>query len=363
MTSSTHEQRSWRYERDAEATRHRLAENLNEISDRLTPGQVFDEMLTYARGGGGTFWRALTNASRENPVPSLLIGAGCMLFLSEKMGLHRYLDRASNGNGAGAGSDLGNADGPAQGAVGRASRTAASGASSATESIRSGVRSATDFAAEQVSGTTEGMKKGASAVGEKLTSASGTITEAARDLGDRASEAADQVKRGARGAGEAVQNFSQSMGDQLTDAASETRRQTARGARQAKESVMAFVQEQPLLSAAIGLAIGAAVAALLPATEKENELMGEASDAVKKATGDVAASQLETAKTAGARVAHEAMRAAEREGLTPAAAADAARQFGEKVKTVASQAGAAGKAEAEDLASAAAKPRATQLDR
>ena len=44
-------------------------------------------MLNYSRAGGGTFLRAFTNAMRENPVPSLLIGTGCMMFLSEKMGL------------------------------------------------------------------------------------------------------------------------------------------------------------------------------------------------------------------------------------------------------------------------------------
>ena len=79
------------YEREAEHTRRRLAENLDELSDRLTPGQVFDEMLTYSRAGGGTFFRAFSNAMRENPVPSLLIGAGCMMFLSEKMGLRPQL--------------------------------------------------------------------------------------------------------------------------------------------------------------------------------------------------------------------------------------------------------------------------------
>ena len=46
------------YQREAEHTRQRLAENLDELSDRLTPGQVFDEMLTYSRAGGGTFFRA-----------------------------------------------------------------------------------------------------------------------------------------------------------------------------------------------------------------------------------------------------------------------------------------------------------------
>ena len=75
------------YEREAEHTRQRLAENLDQLTDRLTPGQVFDEVLTYSRAGGGTFYRALSNAMRDNPMPSLLIGAGCMMFLSEKMGL------------------------------------------------------------------------------------------------------------------------------------------------------------------------------------------------------------------------------------------------------------------------------------
>src|SRR5437660_11697191 len=87
------------YAREAEVTRDRLAHSLDELNDRLTPGQVFDEMLTYAKGGGGTLFRAFTNATRENPVPSLLIGAGCMMFLSEKMGLNRFMPHGNGGDG------------------------------------------------------------------------------------------------------------------------------------------------------------------------------------------------------------------------------------------------------------------------
>src|SRR4051794_17018672 len=86
MTMEDNQASSRYYQHEAEATRTRLARGLDELNDRLTPGQVFDEVLTYAKGGGGTFFRALTNAARENPVPSLLIGTGCMLFLAEKMG-------------------------------------------------------------------------------------------------------------------------------------------------------------------------------------------------------------------------------------------------------------------------------------
>ena len=109
------------YEREAEHTRRRLADNLDELSDRLTPGQLFDEMLTYPRAGGGTFFRAFTSAMRENPLPSLLIGTGCVMFLSEKMGLRP----GGWGNGGGK-STMPTADEPyrAYGGTSRGSDTA-----------------------------------------------------------------------------------------------------------------------------------------------------------------------------------------------------------------------------------------------
>jgi len=65
MNTEDNQASSRYYQHEAEATRNRLARGLNELNDRLTPGQVFDEVLTYAKGGGGTFFRALTNAARE----------------------------------------------------------------------------------------------------------------------------------------------------------------------------------------------------------------------------------------------------------------------------------------------------------
>src|ERR1700733_3619642 len=89
------------YERQAEASRGRLAGTLRELNDRLTPGQVVDEVLTYAKGGGGTFLTAFSNAAKDNPMPSLLIGTGLMMFLSEKTGLTQMMrgrtEAAQNG--------------------------------------------------------------------------------------------------------------------------------------------------------------------------------------------------------------------------------------------------------------------------
>jgi hypothetical protein len=44
VNAQQHAQSSRHYER--EAIRYRLAQSRAELSDRLTPGQVFDEMIT-----------------------------------------------------------------------------------------------------------------------------------------------------------------------------------------------------------------------------------------------------------------------------------------------------------------------------
>jgi ElaB/YqjD/DUF883 family membrane-anchored ribosome-binding protein len=297
MNEQQYAQSSRQYEREAEATRHRLVQSLDELSDRLTPGQVFDEMLTYARRGGGTFLRAFSNAARENPIPTFLIGAGCMMFLSEKMGLNRYVSRRGR-----------------------------------DDAVRSRARAATEFAGEQVSNLAGTVRDRASAAGDAISEASQRVREKADDLRDQAAGAVEQVSEG-------VQNLGASVQKQMSQSVQQARRQTAETARQVKEQVTSFVNEQPVLCAALGLAAGAALAAVLPATETEHELMGPASDAVKGAVGEAASESVEAAKSAAGRVAQNAIGAAEREGLTPAAAADAARNIADKVKRAVSEAG------------------------
>ena len=86
---------------EAEATRQRISRTVDELSDRLTVGQVLDEVLGHAKGGGGTMASALTRAARDNPIPSLLVSAGCMMFLSERLG---FPPRSAGGEMPSAGS-------------------------------------------------------------------------------------------------------------------------------------------------------------------------------------------------------------------------------------------------------------------
>lgn len=395
MNPEHNEPSSRDYEREAEATRHRLARGLAELNDRLTPGQVFDEVLTYAKDGSGNFLRSLGNAARANPIPSLLIGAGCMMFLSEKMGIGfhgsnghngharpRNPDRFYDGSAMGrqyetggaaegyarqslhdikdrAGSGMrGAADYATSGVRGATDfvsagmRGAAEVASSGVSSAAEGVRGAAGFVGDQASNLAGGVQQGASAVGDTLSGAVQKARETAHDLRDQVAGAAGQVRQSAQSVGETVQGYTSAIGDQASRTADRTRQYASQAGQQVTDRATALVNDQPLLVAAIGLAVGAAIAACLPATRTEDEMMGEASDAVKKAARDVASEQFATAKAVAGRVAEEAKTVAEREGLTTRVVADAAQLIGDKVKKVVSETAAVGKSEIQGLTSA-----------
>lgn len=359
------------YEREAEYTRRRLAGHLEELSDRLTPGQVFDEMLNYSRAGGGTFLQAFTNAMRQNPVPSLLIGTGCMMFLSEKMGLGNaalgsgrrmmatadddpYAYRAApspspvsdaTGRAAERASDAaGRAAERMADAAGQAAGSAAARVRSAADSIRSGVAGAAEAARRQTSDAAGAI---ADATGDTAASVRDTTVDAVRGttaaMRDQAADAVEQARRGAKTAAGAMRDTAasmsgavaasaSSMGGALADTAGRTRRQAADVVRQSRDSAASFVTEQPLLCAAIGVAIGAALASLLPSTETEDRLMGEASDAVKETAGQVGSDVVQSAKNVASKAAERAQAAVKEEGLSPSATAEAARNLGEGIR-------------------------------
>ena len=71
------ESQSEQLEREAEVTRWRLSQTLEELRGRMTPGQAVDQLLDYTRNGPAhEFLRNLGREVRENPMPLVLIGIG-----------------------------------------------------------------------------------------------------------------------------------------------------------------------------------------------------------------------------------------------------------------------------------------------
>jgi hypothetical protein len=103
----------------------------------------------------------------------------------------------------------------------------------------------------------------------------------------------------------------------------------------ARANVVDAFQRQPLLLGAIGIAIGAGIAASAPSTHKESEWLGETSDRLKRNARDFAQSQTWRAAKVASGVASAVAHEAQAQGLTPGDAKAAVGDLGEKLRSVA----------------------------
>jgi hypothetical protein len=107
----------------------------------------------------------------------------------------------------------------------------------------------------------------------------------------------------------------------------------------ARDNLKQLFRTQPLALGAIGVAIGAGIAAAFPATELESEYLGETSDAVKEKAQEYASEAtsqvMEVAGTAITAATDEAAR----QGLTVEGAKSAASELSTKVGRVVDAAG------------------------
>jgi len=108
----------------------------------------------------------------------------------------------------------------------------------------------------------------------------------------------------------------------------------------ARANVSDLLERQPLLLGAIGLAIGAGVAASLPTSETETQVFGDASANLLGKTRDFAVAQTQRVREAADGVVTTVAEEARIQGLTPTALKDTAGEVGRGVKGVLEEAGA-----------------------
>lgn len=233
-------------ERETEQTRLQLADTLDELRASITPGQVVDQLVDYAQdGSGGEFFRNLKRQAAINPLPVTLVGAGLAWLM------------LSNGSGAG----------------GRAARKAGETLDAASESASAAAARAGDT-------VTEGAQSATSALHE-------TASEGRARIGEATRAAATSVKEVAASTYETASNAYGGTAAAVAGSASNLKRNS--------RSLAEFCRDQPLVLAGIGVALGAAIGALLPATDAEDRLMGGKSDKAKEKAQNVAASTYDRA--------------------------------------------------------------------
>jgi hypothetical protein len=102
-----------------------------------------------------------------------------------------------------------------------------------------------------------------------------------------------------------------------------------------QENLKATFERQPLLLGALGLAIGAGMAAAVPSTQLEADMMGETAEGVRAKAKEVVAETADKVTAAAERSYQAVKDEAAAQGLTPQAAKDGATAIKGKLKSVA----------------------------
>ena len=330
-------------ERETESCREQLADTLDELRMRMTPGEVVDQLVDYAQDTtGGLFFENLKKEVTRNPLPVALMGAGFLwLMCGKAMNGSRLRQSAASLRGRGREWLSESSD-----AAGAAQRDAARRLDETASRAR-------EAAGAALSGGRERMRAGTATVNETASEATSQVSGAMSDAAARTKAAADDAAAWTKGAMDdaaaRTKDATARLGDAASaagaafgDAVSETYDRTAASAGRAASAIagsaskvgssaaasgrdiMDFCCDQPLVVAGLGLAVGAAVGAMLPRTRAEDQFMGDLSDQLKQQTKEFAGEQLDKAKTVGEHAYDAAQHEAERQGLSAEAAASEA---------------------------------------
>jgi hypothetical protein len=178
----------------------------------------------------------------------------------------------------------------------------------------------------------------AGAVSQVVQGAAGQTADAIGITKDKISQAAGAPARMVQETSDFVRDTATRAarsGQEFVDA---TRAQASRLGEQAVGTVRDTVQQNPLLVAGVGLLIGALIASALPKSDLEQNLAGDASNAVKRKAREAAAAGFDAAKGATGEILTNVAQQAAAEGLTPDGLARSAQDVGQRVQRVAERA-------------------------
>lgn len=331
-------------EREVEASRADMSGTIEELRNRMSPGQLAGEAWDFAASSdGGSFVRNLGTSIRDNPLPIALIGAGIAWLMSGRGGgLPRLPHDSERWDRA---EDEGEDIYDYRRYQGDRRRFTAASLYSADPDDPAYSRPYTledsDGAyvdEDEEAGEGGGMRETLAGAGKR---ARDYVSGAAADLGDRASHTAGALGDRASHTAGALGDSLSAAGERASELAGRTahrarrlRHRAGRSGRQMGTQARRFVDEQPLTLAFAGLALGALAGALFRQTDAESQLMGEYSDSAKRQARRMAQEGAQRAAGAAQRTFEAVQDEAEAQGLTAEGAQDAAETLGDKVGKV-----------------------------
>lgn len=231
-------------EREVNQQRAYVSETLSALERKFSPGQIFDQVLSYTRTNGGDFSRNLVDSVKNNPLPAVLTATGLAWLM---IGQNRSAQR--------------------------------------------------DFLEDDYYNASYGVDPAYETDGN----GSSTLKEKAEQWRTSGKQSTAKARQSMRNMQSSVHQGARRTRQGLHDARDSMRQQAYR----ARSGFNHMLNEQPLALGALGVALGALVGASLPRTSKENAAFGEARDQLAERASQTAQEGFAKAREAGGRLAEE----------------------------------------------------------
>jgi ElaB/YqjD/DUF883 family membrane-anchored ribosome-binding protein len=239
-----------RIEADVNESRSRLNDTIEALGSKLSPGQVIDEVLGLAQGQAGAFAANLGRQVRDNPLPTILIGAGIVMLL---MQANAHKNGASDGHHNARHWNL------VEEARWRTARLDGEAQTAYEERLHGAYAKALDLkqeAGEMVDAFKRRVSSAVASIEYNAKRAGRKVTQALADAKDSALHAASDAK-----------HF-----------AADNARLAREKAAKARDAAVDFYGDSPLAAGAIAVAVGAIIGACTPLTELERDAFDGAVD-------------------------------------------------------------------------------------
>jgi hypothetical protein len=187
--------------------------------------------------------------------------------------------------------------------------------------------------AEEIVRRTAGFNRIPDAAGDAFEAARSTFRTGADSIGESVTSAKDALRDRSANAIDSAARFGRDYADTASEYVSSEMFDTVRS------NLTELFRARPLALGAIGLAIGAGIAAALPPSEVEAAYLGETSDAAKAKAAEFAAEQTARATTVAEGVIGAVTEEARKEGLTVEGAKSAVGDISAKLGRVVDAAG------------------------
>ena len=289
---STFGTESAQIEQEVEAQRRKVESRIDEIRERLSPGQLVDELLNMTKDGGQHFASNLGHTISANPLPAALLGVS-LVWLMSGQGSKSATPKS---NVATSWYDDDYPFATISGRLRRTSHSAGEDGEWYSSFVDDGGRS------YRAPSNEHGHRAGhfIDEAGRKI---GGFIDETGHRVSDFRDEAGNRLEEAAGWASHAWSDMRRGVADtagQLADQAKHLGGNVQHQADRASRMVMDTFQNQPLVAGALAFAAGAALGAALPHTKQEDAVVGEVADKVRVKAAEVASDVYEEGKARAA---------------------------------------------------------------